>query len=117
MLTFSTTTPAPATFVVHLQGPLNALTYQALESELDRLIGEEGAKLVVLNTKHLEFLSSVGIRVLVKGLKNLKANGGELRVMQVPAVIQNVFDLVALFPANESFATQADLDRHLASRK
>ncbi len=117
MLTFSTTTPAPAAFIIHLQGPLNALTYQALESELDRLIGEEGAKLVVLDTKHLEFLSSVGIRVLVKALKNLQANGGDLRVMQVPAVIQAVFDIIALFPAGESFATSADLDRHLATRK
>lgn len=117
MLTFSTTTPAPAVFVVHLQGPLNALTYQALESELERLIGEEGATLVVLDAKHLEFLSSVGIRVLVKALKNLKANGGDFRIQQAPPVIQAVFDLVALFPANESFATQTDLDRHLATRK
>lgn len=117
MLTFSTTSPAPAVFIVHLQGQLNALTYQGLETELDRLIGEEGAKLVVLDAKALDFLSSVGIRVLIKALKSLTANGGELRTLQVPVAIQNILDIVGLFPASQAFATPADLQQHIAARK
>lgn len=117
MLTFSTTSPAPTVFVVHLQGQLNALTYQGLETELERLIGEEGAKLVVLDAKALDFLSSVGIRVLIKALKSLTANGGELRTLQVPAAIQNILDIVGLFPASQAFATPADLQRHIAALK
>ena len=112
ILAFATTSLNPTTFVVHVDGVLTAFTYPALEKELQRLIGE-GAKLIVLDVKGLTFLASTGIRVLLQTLKAMRAQGGDLRLMQVPAPVQDVLDLVQLFPAETNFANQADLERFL----
>ncbi|MBC8011444.1 MAG: STAS domain-containing protein [Burkholderiales bacterium] len=110
ILALATSSPTPTAHVVHMDGVLTAVTYPALEKELQRLIGE-GAKLIVLDVKGLTFLASTGIRVLLQTLKAMRAHGGELRLMQVPAQIQDVLDLVQLFPADTNFANAADLER------
>lgn len=110
ILALATTTLSPTAHVVHLDGVLTAVTYPALEKELQRLIGE-GAKLIVLDVKGLTFLASTGIRVLLQTFKTLRASGGDLRLMQVQKPIQDVLDLVQLFPADTNFANQADLER------
>ena len=112
ILALSTTSPNSAAHVVHLDGVLTAVTYPALEKELQRLVAE-GSKLIVLDLKGLTFLASTGIRVLLQTLKTQRAQGGELRLMQVPKAIQEVLDLVQLFPADTNFANAADLERYI----
>ncbi len=112
ILALATTSLNATAHVVHADGVLTAVTYPALEKELQRLIGD-GAKLIVIDVKGLTFLASTGIRVLLQTLKTMRAAGGDLRLMQVPAAIQDVLDLVQLFPADTNFADQADLERFL----
>lgn len=113
ILTVSVTELTPAAHVVHLNGMLSAVTYQGLEKELQRLIAE-GTKLIVLDLQGLEFLGSTGIRVLLQTLKTLRAQGGDVRTLNVPKPIQEVFDLVQLFPASQAFANKAELQAFLA---
>jgi anti-anti-sigma factor len=112
ILALATSSLSPTAHVVHLDGVLTAVTYPALEKELQRLIGE-GASLLVLDVKGLTFLASTGIRVLLQTLKTMRAAGGDLRMMHVPRPVQDVFDLVQLFPADTNFADQADLARFM----
>ena len=112
ILAIATSSLSPTAHVVHADGGLTAVTYPALEKELQRLISD-GAKLIVLDVKGLTFLASTGIRVLLQTLKTLRASGGDMRLMQVPASIQDVLDLVQLFPAETNFANPADLERFL----
>jgi anti-sigma B factor antagonist len=116
ILALATTSPSPNVHVVHMDGVLTAVTYPALEKELQRLIAE-GAKLLVLDVKGLTFLASTGIRVLLQTLKAMRAHGGDLRLMQVPASIQDVLDLVQLFPGDTNFANAADLERFLKASR
>ena len=116
ILALATSSLKPDTHVVHLDGVLTAVTYPALEKELQRLIGE-GARLVVLDCKGLTFLASTGIRVLLQTFKTLRAQGGDLRLMQVPAPIQEVLDLVQLFPADSNFANAVDLERFVKASR
>lgn len=116
ILSVSSTEVSPNVHILHLNGMLSAVTYQGLEKEIQRLIAE-GATLLVLDLQALEFLGSTGIRVLLQALKILRAKGGDVRTLQVPKAIQDVFDLVQLFPASQAFATKADLQRFLAAGK
>ncbi|MDF3056164.1 MAG: hypothetical protein K0R17_379 [Rariglobus sp.] len=116
ILSVSTTEVTPTAHILHLNGMLSAVTYQGLEKEIQGLI-ESGATLLVLDLQALEFLGSTGIRVLLQALKTLRAKGGDVRTMQVPKAIQDVFDLVQLFPASQAFASKADLQRFLDTAK
>lgn len=113
ILTVSTTELTPTAHVVHLNGMLSAVTYQGLEKELQHLIAG-GTQLIVLDLQGLEFLGSTGIRVLLQTLKTLRAQGGDVRTLNVPKAIQEVFDLVQLFPASQAFANKAELQAALA---
>lgn len=115
-LSFSTVELRPNAHLVRLDGALNAVTYQGLEKEFQRLL-DSGATLLVLDLKSLVFLGSTGIRVLLQAYKTLRARGGDLRTLQVQKPIQDVFDLVQLFPASQAFADKADLQRFLDAAK
>jgi anti-anti-sigma factor len=116
ILSVSTSEVSPAVRILHLNGMLSAVTYHGLEKEILRVI-DEGATLLVLDLQGLEFLGSTGIRVLLQALKTLRAKGGDVRTMQVPKAIQEVFDLVQLFPASQAFANKAELQAFLAPVK
>ena len=47
----------------------------------------------------------------------MRAHGGDLRLMQVPTSIQDVLDLVQLFPSETNFANAADLERFLKASR
>lgn len=116
ILSVSSTEVSPTVHILHLNGMLSAVTYQGLEKELQRLVAE-GVKLIVLDLQGLEFLGSTGIRVLLQTLKTLRTQGGDVRTLQVPKAIQDVFDLVQLFPASQAFANKAELNAFLATAK
>lgn len=116
ILSVSAAELAPNIHVLSLNGMLSAVTYQGLESEIQRLI-LEGASLIVLDLHALEFLGSTGIRVLLQAQKTLRAKGGDVRTLQVPQPIQDVFDLVQLFPAVQAFPDKAALEAFVAAQK
>lgn len=116
ILTVSVTEVTPTAHIVHLHGMLSAVTYQGLEKELQHLLAN-GTKFIVLDLQGLEFLASTGIRVLLQTLKSLRAQGGDVRTLNVPKAIQDVFDLVQLFPANQAFATKAEAQAYLTAAK
>lgn len=116
ILALANTTITPTAHIVHLDGVLTAVTYSSLDKELQRLIAE-GATLIVLDLKGLTYLASTGIRVFMQTLKTLRTTGGELRLMQVPTAVQQVLDLVQLFPADANFSNQDDLERFLKAGK
>lgn len=115
-LSFSTTELRPNAYLIRLDGALNAVTYQGLDKEVQRLL-DSGMTFLVLDLKALVFLGSTGIRVLLLALKGVRARGGDVRTLGVPKAIQDVFDLVQLFPASQSFADKADLQRFLDATK
>lgn len=116
ILSVSSTEVSPHVHIIHLNGMLSAVTYQGLDKEIQRLIAE-GSTTLVLDLQGLEFLGSTGIRVLLQTLKTLRAKGGDVRTLHVPTTIQDVFDIVQLFPASQAFASKADLHRFLETAK
>lgn len=115
-LSFSTTELRPNFHLIRLDGALNAVTYQGLEKEVQRLL-DAGTTHLVLDLKALVFLGSTGIRVLLQAFKSLRSRGGDLRTLGVNKPVQDVLDLVQLFPATQAFADKADLQRFLDATK
>ena len=83
-LTMKVVENKPRVFVVTLAGSLDSTTYPALETKLASLIAEGAAKVLTLDLAALEFISSMGIRVLFKARKELARVGGSLCLARIP---------------------------------
>jgi anti-anti-sigma factor len=63
----------------------------ALESAL-----KEGQKTIILNMSQVEYLSSVGIRVILKIYKQAGESGGTFNIERPSEIVKNVLGMVAL---------------------
>ena len=104
----------PCVFTVKLDGSLDSNTYLVLEKKIDYLIKEGKARLITLDLAALAFISSMGVRVLLKAKKDLRPGGGSLAVIHVPPPIQKVFEIINALPSLQVFASVAEMDDYLA---
>ena len=61
----------------------------------DRLLSsvDEGALKIAINLEELEYISSIGFRVLLMAAKRLKGDGGALRLYGLNGNVKEVFDI------------------------
>ncbi len=81
-----------AATIVYLKGKLDALTCSAVETELSTLL-EAGRLKLVLDFGELTYISSAGLRILLKTAKQVKALSGELILCSMKDFIKEVFDV------------------------
>jgi anti-anti-sigma factor len=99
--------------ILTLNGRLDTLTFSVLESELTAQV-EKDHKNILLDCQDLDYISSSGLRILLKSLKQVKSVKGRFTLCSLqPQIIQvfkiSGFDhLFELFPgrneAIESFS-------------
>jgi anti-sigma B factor antagonist len=76
---------------VELKGRLDTSTSPMLDNKLKE--EEIKEKIVVLDFKDLEYISSAGLRVLLALKKQLEANGKSLEIHNINNVVREVFEV------------------------
>jgi len=99
-------------YVVTLTGELNGQTYPVVENKLDQLL-EERPTLIVLDMAEVSYLSSAGIRVILKTKKVLAANAGKLVFMNLQPQIKKVFEIINALPSMRVFKDLKEMDDYL----
>lgn len=88
------------TLILQPAGRLDSTSSQQLQGELTRRISD-GDKIIVLDFKELDYISSAGLRVLLLVGKDLTARDGKLSLCSLNDNVREVFEIsgfVALFP-------------------
>lgn len=75
---------------LELDGRLDTTTAPELESVIDGCIGETSE--LVLDFNGLEYISSAGLRVLLKAQKSMMSNGN-MKILNVKEDIMEVFEI------------------------
>lgn len=86
--------------VVRLLGRLDSNTSPEFEEKLFGVI-EDGERSVVVDFEELDYISSAGLRVLLKAAKELKRSEGKIVLCSMKDYIKEVFEIagfVSLFP-------------------
>lgn len=78
--------------ILALQGRLDATTANEFEQQLLARI-QQGQTRLVLDFEQLDYISSAGLRVLLKAVKELKHCDGRLFLCAVKDYVREVFDL------------------------
>ena len=98
---------------VRLAGRLDTVTSPELDTRLAPLLGDPAVTALVLDLAALEYISSAGIRCVVKARKALEGREGSLALVSVQPPVQKVFDIVKALPSNQIFGSATELDAYL----
>ncbi|MBK9246893.1 MAG: STAS domain-containing protein [Ignavibacteria bacterium] len=78
--------------VLEVRGRLDSNTASELEEKLQKILIEKEQKLLI-DFSHLDFLSSAGLRVLLWGMKTIRAAKGKLALSSLKSNVQEVLDI------------------------
>jgi len=83
--------------ICHLnaKGRIDSNTADILLVKLEDALNN-GQKSIILNMSQVEYLSSIGIRVILKVFKQAHENGGSFNIDRPSQIVRNVLGMVAL---------------------
>jgi anti-sigma B factor antagonist len=113
-LSLSSLERSPRVFTLFLVGSLDSNTYKAAEERVDYLIGEGEAEVINLDMAGVEYISSMGVRVVLKAQRDLRKKGGHLTMMNLRPQIEKVFRIINALPSMQIFSSIEELDDYLA---
>ena len=90
-----TTNISNQNLIISLSGRLDTITSPQLEEEIDRNSFDE-IETVTLNMRELEYISSAGLRVVLKLHKKMTAQGGQLKLINVNDMIMEIFTMTGM---------------------
>ena len=111
-LTVDVKQKAAGAFVVYPIGALNSATFMQLEQVLGSILTETPS-LVVLDMQDLDYMSSAGVRVILKTRESLKKRNGKLVLMNMQPQIKKVLDIINALPSLQVFKSIQELDEYL----
>jgi anti-sigma B factor antagonist len=113
-LTVSSSEKMPRVFILHPVGSLDSNTYGVLEKKVEYLLREGQAKHITFDMAGVDYISSMGVRVVLKAQKELKHLGGSLTMMNLQPQIKKVFEIINALPSMQVFSSIQELDGYLA---
>lgn len=97
---------------VAIGGRLDTHTYAELDQALAPLLGNPAVTSLVLDLEGLDYISSAGIRCILKARKALAPTGKVLAV-NPQAQIRKVLDMVQALPLGDIFNSTAEADAYI----
>ena len=101
----------PCFFEISLAGRLDTTTYMQLEQQIASFMATT-VKAIVMDMAKLDYVSSMGLRVILKTMKDLKAQGALFMVTNMQPQIKRVFEIAKTLPDDSIFSSVEEADRY-----
>lgn len=89
--------------IVTISGRVDSVTAANMDAELAKIAHDN--KKIVLDIKGVEYMSSAGIRAIVRVLQSARKAGGGVKLANVPANVVEVLETVGMMQMLEAFPT------------
>ncbi len=99
-------------FIVSPEGSLDTDTYLILEEKVDVLL-DTNPGMIIFDLEKLDYISSMGVRVIAKAKKVLKKSGGKVLLLNLQPQIRKVFEIIKALPSEQLFASVEEMDDYL----
>ncbi len=111
-LKVKSSTKGPGVITISPIGSIDAHTYSVLEEKVDEVL-KQTPDVIIFDMEFADYISSTGIRVLLKTKKALHETDGRMVFMNLQPQIQKVFDILKAIPSLKVFASIEELDSYL----
>jgi len=101
----------PCFFELSLTGRLDTTTHKQLEQMVELLLANPIQGLV-LDLAQLDYISSMGLRVIFQAMKDLKARGAEFMMTNMQPQIKRIFEIANIVPESSVFTSVEEADRY-----
>ena len=102
----------PGVFTVSPIGNLDANTYKVLQDPVESIL-KQLPDVIIFDLEFLDYISSMGVRVLLKTKKALQNNNGKIMFIHLQPQIRKVFDILNALPTLQVFTSIQELDDYL----
>lgn len=89
--------------IVTVTGRVDSATATILDKELEKIV--HGNKRIVLDLKDVAYLSSAGVRAIVKMLRNEQKTGGDVKLACMPHIVAETLETVGMMELLKSYST------------
>jgi len=93
--------------VMTVKGRVDSETAPELDGALSKLLNENKNK-IVLDLQGVDYLSSAGLRTMVKTLKDAQKSGGDVRLAAVSQPIEVILRTVGMLQMFKMYATNEE---------
>ncbi len=98
-------------FIVSPEGSLDTNTYHILEEKVDLLL-DTSPGMIIFDLEKLDYISSMGVRVIAKAKKSLKKSGGKIVLLNLQPQIRKVFEIIKALPSEQIFESVEEMDKY-----
>ncbi len=98
-------------WIITIKGRLNAASAPEAEDYIFKIISAEN-KYLILNLANLEYISSGGLRIFLKAVKEINALGGNIVLCNPHSCVENIIDMAGL---NEFLTIKATEEESIAA--
>ncbi|NCC50596.1 MAG: anti-sigma factor antagonist [Spartobacteria bacterium] len=102
------------TVLAALSGRLDSNTYLQCQEALEPYLNDY-TRVLMLDLKNLEFISSAGLRVVLAARKALKGHGGKVLMVHMQPQIEKVFEVADILPKTDIFESMESADAFLSA--
>ena len=78
------------TLTIFLEGELNSYNSEEVEKEIEEILNKKGFKAVVIDMNDLSYISSAGLRIIVR----IKQRYDDTTLINVPSGVYDIFEMV-----------------------
>jgi anti-anti-sigma factor len=93
--------------VVDMAGRLDSQTAGVAGDRMTEIV-QGGHKKIVLNLQNLEYVSSAGLRIILRASKLLQGLGGEFRICNATGLVREVLDSAGFSSLLKTYDTEKD---------
>jgi anti-sigma B factor antagonist len=99
-------------FVIAPVGKIDITTYAVLEKKIDDIL-ESYPKNLTFDMHEVNYISSAGIRVILKAHKAMKQRGWKVNLLNLQPQVKKVFEIIKALPREQIFSNVEELDAYL----
>ncbi|MBN2183696.1 MAG: STAS domain-containing protein [Candidatus Krumholzibacteriota bacterium] len=101
-ISFSKSEINPEISIISVQGYVDTTTSSELEESLKRLL-RKGRYDIVIDLKEVSYISSAGWGIFISEIKEIRENGGDLKLAAMTGDVYEVFELLEFQTILESY--------------
>lgn len=110
-LTMNIENRMPGYFIITLHGRLDSLTYAECEARITPLL-IPSTKVMLFEMADLNYISSMGLRVIIKARKFIEGNQGKFSMINLQPQIEKIFEIAQMLPKQPIFSSIEEVDRY-----
>ena len=102
----------PGVFTISPIGSIDARSHTILDEKVESVLIEK-PDVIIFDMEFLDYINSMGVRVLLKTKKEMKKTAGKVAFMNLQPQIKKVFEIINALPSMRVFKDLSEMDAYL----